>query len=66
MRPMINKKISESNQKWAFVCANRVGKEETTVFCGCSCVVLLNKGAPSIVDAFDKRSEELRIVSFKL
>jgi len=54
---------SEKNQlaaekmykRWAFFCADRVGKEEDTVFVGCSCALKFNP--MKFIGCLDKRNE---------
>lgn len=42
-------------RKWAFFCANRVGKEENTTFCGSSCSVRCNP--LQLIGCLDKKNE---------
>lgn len=49
------KKESESFKRWAFFCADRVGKEEKTVFVGCSCALKFNP--LKLIGCLDKRNE---------
>lgn len=51
-----NKKKEEENYKrWAFFCADRVGKEESTIFVGCSCALKFNP--LKFIGCLDKRNE---------
>ena len=51
-----NQKIEEKSYKrWAFFCADRVGKEEDTVFVGCSCALKFNP--LKFIGCLDKRNE---------
>ena len=51
-----NQKIGDNLYKrWAFFCADRVGKEEDTVYVGCSCALKFNP--LKFIGCLDKRSE---------
>lgn len=49
------KNIEDLYKRFAFFCAGRVGKEESTVFTGCSCALKFNP--LKFIGCLDKRSE---------
>lgn len=49
------KKVEDIYKRFAFFCAGRVGKEESTIFTGCSCALKFNP--LKFIGCLDKRNE---------